>query len=62
MLTGAAGAEVINDSRCFAELAGGVSPDIRAVGFLRTRSEHLHRRFIGMNELLPEHYIAQRID
>ncbi|MNC06802.1 hypothetical protein D3C75_543250 [compost metagenome] len=49
MLTGAARAEVINDSCCFAELASGVVPDIRAVGFLRTRSEHLHRRFIGMN-------------
>src|SRR5471030_3000521 len=29
----------------------GVGPDKRAVGFLRPRSEHLHRRFIGMNDL-----------
>lgn len=35
MLTGAAGAEVVDDSCCFAELAGGVGPDIRTVGFLR---------------------------
>ncbi|MNF92606.1 hypothetical protein D3C84_752540 [compost metagenome] len=34
MLTGAAGAEVVDDSGCFAELAGGVGPNIRTVGFL----------------------------
>ena len=34
MLTGSTGAEVVNDCRCFAELAGGVSPNIRAMGFL----------------------------
>lgn len=43
MLTGAAGAEVVDDSCCFAELAGGVGPDIRTVGFLRAWCEHLHR-------------------
>ncbi|MNR61382.1 hypothetical protein D3C85_1831250 [compost metagenome] len=62
MLPCAAGAEIVDNSCCFAELAGGVGPDIRAVGFLLTRSEHLHRRFIGMHDLLPEHYVAQRID
>lgn len=41
---------------------GGVGPDIRAVCFLRARSEHLYRCFIGANDLLPEHYVAQRID
>lgn len=62
MLTGEAGAEVVNDSRCFAELAGGVGPNIRAMGFLRAWSEHLHGCFIGINDLLPEHYVSQRID
>lgn len=58
MFTGAAGAEVVDDSGYFAELAGGVSPNIRAVGFLRARSEHLYGRFIGVDDLMPEHYIA----
>ena len=62
MLTGAAGAEVINDSGCFAELAGGVRPIIRAVGFLRARSEHLHGCFIRVHNLLPDHYVTQGID
>ena len=62
MLTGAAGAEVVNDCRCFAELAGGVGPHIGAVSLLRSRHEHLHGCFIGMNNLLPEHHVAQRID
>lgn len=36
MLTGAAGSEVVNDCRCFAELAGGVGPHIGAVSLLRS--------------------------
>jgi hypothetical protein len=62
MFTGAAGAEIVNDSRCFAELAGGVGPHIRTVGFLRAWREHLHRCFIGVDDRLPEHDIAQRVD
>ncbi|MNE26049.1 hypothetical protein D3C80_1194000 [compost metagenome] len=62
MLTGAAGAEVVDDSGCFAELAGGVRPNIRTVGFLRARSEHLHGCFIRMHDLLPDHYVTQGID
>ncbi|MNG08672.1 hypothetical protein D3C84_920470 [compost metagenome] len=62
MLTGAARAEVINNSCCFAELAGGVGPDIGAVSFLCSGHQHLHRCFIGMNNLLPEYHVAQRID
>ncbi|MNP23840.1 hypothetical protein D3C76_1165650 [compost metagenome] len=62
MLPGAARAEVINDSCCFAELAGGVGPDIGAVSFLCSGHQHLHRCFIGMNNLLPEYHVAQRID
>lgn len=62
MLAGAAGAEVVDDRRGFAELAGGVCPDIRAVGFLCTWREHLHRCFIGMDNLLTEHYVTQCID
>src|SRR3546814_2266692 len=55
MLTGAAGAEVVDDSGCFAELAGGVSPNIRAVGFLRARSAHLYGCFLRVLDLLPDH-------
>lgn len=33
MLTGAAGAEIVDDSYCLAELADGVGPDIRGVFF-----------------------------
>src|SRR5471032_1681832 len=62
MLSGAAGAEVVNHRCQVRELAGGVGPDIRAVGFLRARSEHLYRCFIGVNDLLPEYHVAQRID
>ena len=42
--------------------AGGIGPHIRAMGFLRAWREHLHRCFIGVDDLLPEHYVAQRID
>lgn len=43
MLTGAAGAEIVDDSCCFAELAGGVGTDMRTVSFLRAWREYLHR-------------------
>ena len=62
MLTGAAGAEVINDSCCLAELAGGVGPNIGTVSFLCSRHEHLHGCFIGMDNLLAKHHVAQRVD
>jgi hypothetical protein len=62
MLTGAAGAEVINDRRGSTNLASGVGPNIGTVGFLRTWREHLHRCFIGVDDLLPEHHIAQCVD
>lgn len=55
MLTCAAGAEVVDNSSCFAELAGGVCPNIRTVGFLRARSEHLYGRFVRVHDLLPDH-------
>lgn len=58
MLSGTVEAEVVNDRRHVRELAGGVGPNIRTVGFLRTRREHLHRCFIGMDDLLPEHHIT----
>jgi hypothetical protein len=32
------------------------------MGFLRAWSEHLYRRFVGVDDLLLEHYVAQRID
>src|SRR3546814_18409058 len=62
MLTGAAGAEVVDDSGCFAELARGVSPNIRPVGFLQTWSKHLYRCFIRVDDLLSHHYVTQGID
>ena len=49
VFSGAAGAEVVNDRCQVRELAGGVGPDIGAMGFLRARREHLHRRFIGVD-------------
>ncbi|MNN26007.1 hypothetical protein D3C81_1395010 [compost metagenome] len=61
MLAGTAEAEVINHCRSFAKWAGGISPDIRAVGFLGAWHEHLHWRFIDMNDLLLKHDFAQRI-
>lgn len=50
MFTGAAGAEIVNDSRCSAELAGGVGPSMGTVAFLRPWSEHLNRCLIGVEE------------
>ena len=62
MFSCATGAEIVNNRCCFAELAGGVGPNIGTMGFLRARGEHLHRRFIGVDDLLSEHYVAQRVD
>lgn len=52
----------MNHSRSFAELGGGVFPNIGAVGFLCARNEHLQECFMGMNNLLAEYHIAQRVD
>ena len=62
MFSSAAGAEVVNDRCQVRELAGGVGPDIGSVSLFSARREHLHRRFIGVDYILPEHYVAQRID
>ncbi|MNC51859.1 hypothetical protein D3C75_1011700 [compost metagenome] len=62
MLSGATGAEVINHRCHIRELTGSVGPHIGAVGFLCSRHEHLHRCFICVDDLLPKHYFAQRID
>ena len=43
MLSGAAGDEVVNHRCHMCELAGGICPNIGAVGFLCSRYEHLHR-------------------
>lgn len=62
MLTRAARAEVVDNSSCFAELAGGVSSDIRAVGFLRAGSKHLYGCFVRVHDLLSDHHITQGVD
>lgn len=62
MLSGATGAEVINHRCHIRELAGGVGPNIRTVSFLCSRRERLHGCFIGVDDLLPEYHVAQRID
>ncbi|MNV40855.1 hypothetical protein D3C71_1324740 [compost metagenome] len=62
VFSGAARAEVVNHRRQFRELAGGVGPDIGSMGFLRTRREHLHRRFIGVDHAMFEDSITQGID
>lgn len=62
MLTSATWAEVVDNNSCSAELAGGVRPNIRTVGFLRARSEHLYRCFVRMHDLLPDHHVTQSIN
>lgn len=62
MLAGPAEAEVVNYSRGFAKRAGGVSPNVGTMGFLGARQEHLHRRFINVNDRPFKPHFAQRID
>ncbi|VVN39954.1 hypothetical protein PS634_05350 [Pseudomonas fluorescens] len=62
MLTGTAGAEVVNHRCQVRELAGCVGPNIRTVSFLRAWREHLNRCFIGVDDMLPKHQVAQRVD
>ncbi|KDD66152.1 hypothetical protein V466_25560 [Pseudomonas mandelii PD30] len=32
------------------------------MGFLCARREHLHRRFVGVDNMLPEHHVTQCVD
>lgn len=59
MLTCPPVAESVYNSSCFAELVGGVRPNIRAVGFLQVRSELLYRSFFRVHDLLPGHNATQ---
>lgn len=62
MLTGTAGAEVVDHSLEFREWRTALGPDVSAVGFLLTWRQHLYRRFVGVDYSLGQNCFAQRID
>ena len=62
VFSGSAGAEVVNDRCQVRELAGGVGPDIGAMGLLLAGREHRNRGFVGMDHVLGKHRVAQGID
>jgi hypothetical protein len=51
----AVGKVVENWGRC-------IRPQVSAVGLSLAGTEHLHRRFIGMQYRLPQHFSMQRVD
>lgn len=62
MLIGAARTEVIDHSLERRKRCGAVSPDISAVRFLLAGRKHLHRRLIGVNNLLRQNGFSQGIN
>lgn len=62
MFTGTAGAEVVDNSLECRKWRAAVGPDVSTVGFLLAGSQHLYRRFVGVDYALGQHCFAQRID
>lgn len=61
MLASTAGAEFVDHGLECRERRSAVGPDIGPMGFLLARCQHLYRRFIGVDDLLGQHRLAQRI-
>ncbi len=62
MFADTTGAEVVDHSLECREWRAAVGPDLSAVGFLLSWSQHLYRCFIGVDYALGQHCFAQRID
>ncbi|MOA67809.1 hypothetical protein D3C78_1951410 [compost metagenome] len=62
MLAGAAGTEVVDHGAQIGERAGSIDPHAGPLGLLHAGSEHLHRGFIGVLDVLLQQPLAQRID
>ena len=62
MFADTTGAEVVDHGLECREWRAAVGPDLSAVGFLLSWSQHLYRCFIGVDYALGQHCFAQRID
>ena len=62
MFAGAAAGEVVDDRAQGRELRRCIGPQVGAMRLSLARTEHLHRRFIGMQHRLLQHLFVQRID
>ncbi|ENA27138.1 hypothetical protein HMPREF1487_09375 [Pseudomonas sp. HPB0071] len=62
MLTGPTRPEVVDHGLEVGEGAGCIGPDVSPLGLLRARGEHLHRGFVGEDDVLLEQAVAQGID
>lgn len=62
MFTGTAWAEIVDHSPKCRERRGAISPDIRAVSFLLSGCQHLHWRFVGVDNPLSQDGFSQRIN
>ena len=61
MFTRPAWGEVVNGGFQVRERCGAVSPDVGLMGFLLTRSQHADRRFIGVQNVVFQQGVSQRI-
>lgn len=62
MFAGAAVGKVVDDGAQVGKLDGAVRPQIGTMCFTLAWGKHVYRCFVGMQDVLPQHFFAQCID